>query len=84
VKVDVRFFASLKDVTGCPGFALTLPDGTDFEGLCGALDQRLGAAALTALRAASVRVARNQTLEDPPFQLNDGDEIAFLPPVTGG
>ena len=32
----------------------------------------------------SVRVAINQTLVEWSSPLNDGDELAFLPPITGG
>ena len=84
MRVEVRFFASLKDAAGCPGVSLDLSEGADYAQLCRALDGRLGAAAVEALRATNVRVARNQTLEEPPFTLCDGDEVAFLPPVTGG
>ena len=31
-----------------------------------------------------VRVAINQTLVEWQSPLNDGDELAFLPPITGG
>ncbi len=84
MRVAVRFFASLKDVTGCAGLELALPASADFDDLCQALARQLAPAALTAIRAANVRVARNQSLEEPPFPLADGDEVAFLPPVTGG
>lgn len=84
MKVEVRFFASLKEATGCAGLLLELPRGADFVQLCDALAARFGTAALDALRADNVRVARNQTLAEPPFELADGDEVAFLPPVTGG
>jgi len=84
VKVAVRFFASLQEATGCPGLEVSLPAGADFDALCAALDAPLGATALAALRSSNVRVARNHTLATPPFTLADGDEIAFLPPVTGG
>ncbi|MBX3707280.1 MAG: MoaD/ThiS family protein [Pseudomonadales bacterium] len=84
VRVEVRFFASLREATGCPALALELPAGADFAALCAVLADRLGPAALEALTAGNVRVARNQTLATPPFALADGDEVAFLPPVTGG
>lgn len=32
----------------------------------------------------SIKVAINQTLSDWNALVNDGDEVAFLPPVTGG
>jgi molybdopterin synthase sulfur carrier subunit len=84
VKVAVRFFASLREATGCADLALELSPGADFAVLCRELCGRLGTQALDALLAANVRVARNHTLEQPPFALHDGDEVAFLPPVTGG
>ena len=84
MKVEVRFFASLKDATGLSSVGLELPSGADFDALCAVLRERLGRDALAALRTSSVRVARNQTLAQPPFILVDGDEVAFLPPVTGG
>jgi molybdopterin synthase catalytic subunit len=32
----------------------------------------------------AIRFARNQQFSDPGAQLTDGDEVAFLPPVSGG
>ncbi len=32
----------------------------------------------------NVLVAVNQTLSDANANINDGDEVAFFPPVTGG
>jgi molybdopterin synthase catalytic subunit len=34
--------------------------------------------------ASSIVLARNQEFADPATPVNDGDEIAFLPPVSGG
>jgi len=84
MKVNVRFFASLKESTGTGGCTIELPAGADFDALCGVIAERLGEAAVTALKAPSVRVAHNQAFVTPPFALADGDEIAFMPPVTGG
>ena len=43
-------------------------------------DEALGAA----LRAPSVRVAVNEAMAGRDAPVADGDEIAFLPPVSGG
>jgi molybdopterin synthase sulfur carrier subunit len=80
----VRFFASLREAAGTAALALELPEPAGFEALLNALEARLAPPALVALRAEHVRLARNQELVVPPFELVDGDELAFLPPVTGG
>jgi sulfur-carrier protein len=84
MKVAVRFFASLRDAAGTAALEVELLDGARFEDLLGALEGLLRPGALAALRAENVRLAVNQDLVAPPFALADGDEIAFLPPVTGG
>lgn len=84
MNVQVRFFASLREAAGTDVLHLALPDQGGFEALMAALEQRLPAGALAAVRAENVRLARNQDLVTPPFALSDGDELAFLPPVTGG
>jgi molybdopterin synthase sulfur carrier subunit len=83
MQVHVRFFASLRDATGTDGLPVTLADGADLVALLGALQQALGPAA-DALQAENVRVAVNHELVSAPRALRDGDEVAFLPPVTGG
>lgn len=50
------------------------------------LRQTLSETAMTALTAENVRVAVNQALVEQldAVELKEGDEVAFLPPVTGG
>jgi len=35
-------------------------------------------------RKTKIRVAVNQNIEDWSFKIRDGDELAFLPPISGG
>jgi len=84
VNVEVRFFASLREATGTPVVTLDLPEGADFDALMVALAERLDDSAMTVLQAENVRLARNQDLVAAPFHLEPDDEVAFLPPVTGG
>ena len=35
-------------------------------------------------RKSNLRVAINQSIQDWTKKISDGDEIAFLPPITGG
>ena len=54
------------------------------SGLRSKLESLLGADALAALSAQGVRVCVNQTIVRDDVGLHTGDEVAFLPPVTGG
>ena len=84
ISVSVLFFASLRDATCTGGMEVSLPDDSDLTALVQRLQQDLGSEAIAALQAENVRIALNQTLISPTGILQDGDEIAFLPPVTGG
>lgn len=84
MNIEVRFFASLRESAGTGMLQLELPAGADFDALMNALETRLTPAAVAALKAGNVRLAHNQDLAHPPLELADGDEVAFLPPVTGG
>lgn len=84
MNVQVLFFASLREAAGRGALNVQLAEPAGIEDLLRVLGEHLATEALTALRAENVRVARNQELARPPFELADGDEVAFLPPVTGG
>ena len=83
MRVNVLFFASLAEEVGCRALELTLTTGS-LVGLRSALSERLNAEQLSALEDDQIRMARNQELWDGEGALADGDELAFLPPVTGG
>ncbi len=80
----VLFFASLKDATGMAEVEIDLQEAVSLDGLIRSLATRLPDEALQAIRAENVRVAINQTLASGAVQVAPGDEVAFLPPVTGG
>jgi len=82
--VRVRLFAALRDAVGCEAFDLPLHDGLDIAGVIAAIGARFGGGAMTAVSAANVRVAVNREFVDGTWRLRDGDEIAFMPPITGG
>lgn len=83
IAVQVRFFASLREALGHESLQCQVPNGCSLAQLLRELDRQLGEAS-TALRAENVRVAVNQSLVSTELALNAGDEVAFLPPVTGG
>lgn len=85
MKVRVVFFASLREAVGTEQLTLELAAG-NFGALRAQLMEALGEAA-DALWADNVRLAHNQELHAEAVDtlvLADGDELAFLPPVTGG
>jgi molybdopterin converting factor subunit 1 len=83
--LEVRFFARLREALGRERVSLPLAaPGLTVEGLLEALETIIPGARAQ-LTAPGIRLAVNQTfVEDEAFALNPGDEIAFLPPVTGG
>ena len=83
MKVTVRFFASLREETGRESLDVELEDAT-IDGVRASLAAVLTKGARDALNAQGVRVAVNQALAQGAVVLRSGDEVAFLPPVTGG
>ena len=83
--VTVLYFARLREAlgTGREEFALS-GSVTNLAGLRAALMSRGGAWAVELAHARPVRVAVNQQMASGATALNDGDEVAFFPPVTGG
>ena len=81
-EVKVVFFASLRETVGVASMNL---DAANLAAMWAGLEQRLPPEAIGALRDKNVRLAVNQTLVDTPeVNFCAGDEVAFLPPVTGG
>ncbi|MGA1676316.1 MAG: MoaD/ThiS family protein [Pseudomonadales bacterium] len=83
IEVTVRFFGSLRDATGVGQCTLVLDAGRS-EALMQALSARFGAGVMETLLDRRVRVAVNQSLYESLPVLASGDEVAFMPPVTGG
>jgi molybdopterin synthase catalytic subunit/molybdopterin converting factor small subunit len=81
MRVRVLFFGLLKDVVGTSSDESGFPDGADLRSVFDAYADRH-----PRLRdlAPSIVMARNQEFADLATRISDGDEIAFLPPVSGG
>jgi molybdopterin synthase catalytic subunit len=71
----------LREITGASSEEAEFPAGADLAGVF-----RTYAARFPRFQelAGSIVVARNQEFADPATPIADGDEIAFLPPVSGG
>lgn len=77
----VLFFAQLQDVTGCAATELAVPSPLNREQLWARLLEQYPG--LQAHRA-NVRLARNWEYTDADTRFSDGDEVALIPPVSGG
>ena len=82
-QVSVRYFASVRELLGKGGETLQTGAPT-----LGALRDELiarGAPYAEALaRGKAVRMALDQVMTAETASLNEGSEVAFFPPVTGG
>lgn len=74
--VDVRLFAALRERAGVGSRTVTLPDGACAGDIWPALD--LGD------EPPGIAIAVNRAYADRSQVLADGDEVALIPPVSGG
>jgi|SRR5579862_9137422 len=81
VRIRVLFFGVLRDIVGQREDSLEVPDG----GRLGSVFEHY-ASRFPKIRemSASLVLALNQSFSEPGAPLAEGDEVAFLPPVSGG
>ena len=83
--MHVRYFAWLRQRTGCTGEEIDLPAGVDtVADLMVHLGGRHPRFAEACAASGVVRCAVNQEHVGPEHALAASDEVAFFPPVTGG
>lgn len=83
--ITVLYFARLREALGTGGERIALPETVrDVEGLRALLVARGGVWAQELAPHRPVRAAVNQTMAHGDTRIDDGDEVAFFPPVTGG
>jgi molybdopterin converting factor subunit 1 len=79
--VTIRLFAAHREAAGRSTYIANLPDGCTvadvFRHVCAEFPD-------ISRTARSVAFARNRELASGDVLVDDGDEIAFLPPVAGG
>lgn len=83
MKVQIRYFASIREALGIGAESVDTQAGT-VGGLRDELIARGGAHAEALARGKAVRVALDQDMVDEQAALREGAEVAFFPPVTGG
>ncbi len=77
----VLFFAQLKDATGCADLELVLGSPLNGEQLWKVLIEKFPA---LANHKTTVRLARNWEYAGAETQFTNADEVALIPPVSGG
>jgi MoaE-MoaD fusion protein len=81
MRVKVLFFGMLKDIVGRSEEQLTVSGPTRLGGI---FDHYADQFPRLRDLSASIVLARNQEFSDASSEVSEGDEIAFLPPVSGG
>jgi molybdopterin synthase sulfur carrier subunit len=85
LKVELRYFASLREALGTGAESLELPaDVRNIGELRHFLQARGGVWQEVLNDQRAVRAAQNHVVCDQACQLQANAEIAFFPPVTGG
>ena len=81
MRVTVRLFARLRDLAGTGEFVRDVPDAATVATVWTALTREMPSLAQF---EGSMSVAVNAEYARMAATLHDGDEVAFLPPVSGG
>ena len=81
MRVTVRFFAILRDRAAMDELILNLPPGSVVSAALESIGSKLPSICTLLPRAA---VAINREYASRDTTLNDGDELALIPPVSGG
>jgi MoaE-MoaD fusion protein len=75
--IEVLMFAAARDLAGACSVRVTLPAGAHVADLAAALPQLAGL-------WEKCRIAVNHEFADGERMLGEGDEVAVIPPVSGG
>jgi len=81
MKLTVRLFAILRESAGSDRVEIELPEGAT---AADALEALRAAPGLDVLERLPVRLAVNREYAEPGTELAEGDELAAVPPVSGG
>jgi len=82
--IKVLFFAQLAEDAECAAIEVVHRDELTARSLVSDLEPLIAGKAIDQLRHDFVMLSVNQQLADWDAPLNDGDEVGFLPPFSGG
>jgi MoaE-MoaD fusion protein len=81
MRISVKLFAVLRERAGTGELTLHLPEGATVAAAAAAITQRLPGISAYVPRVA---YAVNREYVGAEAHLKDGDELALIPPVSGG
>ena len=81
MRITVKCFAGCKDVVGAPSLVIDMPEGATVGG---ALDRLIETYPGLERYRRSLMLAVNTEYAGRETSLKDGDELACIPPVSGG
>ena len=81
MNIRTLFFATCREITGARETTLDLADGASVADL---IETICGEHPAFRSMEASLMVSVNQSYVDRDQKLMEGDEVAFIPPVSGG
>ena len=84
MKITLRYFASVREQLGTAQESLELPGVATVGAVRAHLTARGGVWAEALGPDRAVRMAHQQVMCGPDTVVQDGAEVAFFPPVTGG
>ena len=84
VIVRLRLFATAREAAGCSADTLEVADGSSLDEALAVAVERYGATFADVLAGAGVWVNGDEPPAGAATTLRDGDEVAVLPPVSGG
>lgn len=78
--IQIRYFAMLRDLAGKSQESLAVENGTTAAQVFVKMAEKYG----FPLGLSDIRMAVNDDFATTDHRLNDGDRLAFIPPVSGG
>lgn len=83
--IAVHYFASIRESLGLDHETFNLPEGVSTVGqLISHLVEKNGSNWAEVFENKSIMIAVNHEMTDRDTTIEEGDEVAFFPPVTGG
>ena len=79
IKIQVIYFAKLRDLTGLDKETFSMKQGNNPGDVLASINERHEIDV-----GINFKIAVNDEFSDWDIELNEGDRLVFIPPVTGG